>query len=345
MKDSLLKMKKYCLMLLFTVLYGTHALSVQDGMPETTDTDQKVIMPVIKIPYQPEDKDTLLVAGSIGESQQHFFDKTVSVKVKADGTVSYIFPDFQTTDKSEALKYARRKVISPFEVDPAKTIYLNIAYYSAMGHADHLFHLDGSIFKITHLPHHQKVSKILIEYLGDPIYSASDKYGKDFQDLDWSWIRNLHNMLEKGGTVYFEMRADEKIRQKELEKQHKSDSSLPILTDELQEIAENLIFLREEQKNSECPLAKGFLSKILLKPNAYSQRALKKSEIDQVLSHVFDDSNLPPAPQKAIQRFVVEKFTEYGFLATAVSFGAHNSFHIPDRFYDVVRIEAKSIRN
>lgn len=236
-------------------------------------------------------------------------------------------------NKEEALFYQQRRIISPMEVDPQHTLFLDINSvffdYDDGKFYDYV-HLKGNAFDLNELPFSIKVDKIIIEYLGDCLYA-----NQNFEKLDWLWLQNLHNILAPNGTIYFEMRADSLTSQDpKIEKASLSEKLFDIACD-----IEDLIHPPRPFK----PWRKADFER-----HKKGQSPQYKQYFNETTDEEFQilmDYKFPTVadPVLNIKKTLHDKFEENSFACNQIKYFKKHSFHhVPDRYYDIVRIEASS---
>ncbi|MDP1723520.1 MAG: hypothetical protein Q8L85_02320 [Alphaproteobacteria bacterium] len=243
--------------------------------------------------------------------------------------VHYHFEDgFSFQNKKEALDYQRRNITSPMEVYPENTLFLDVNDRMRDPYTyevNDYVHLKGDVFTLNELPFGLKVDKIVIEYLGDCLFA-----GKDFENLDWTWLRNLFGVLNPNGKVFFEMRADS------LTSQDAKIVKEP-LSDKLEAVESSIAWLVSS------PLGK--------KNRAYFEHMYKcGSEFFEDLSEeeftILMDYIFPVVVNHStkILKILREKFEINGFSCVSTKSFPRGSmcikWHIPNRYYSTVRIEA-----
>ncbi len=326
-----------------------------------------LVEPKLVEPFDKSKITTLAVAVRLKESQVHFFGghrvyvgtgngfakETIthngrildsrSIKSQEDIDIPMIFLDgdkvsflfeksengsdqYGKMNKQQALLRQKRKVISKMETNPKETIYMEISPIS-----DDFIHLIGDITKINRLPEGLKVSKIIVEYLGDDLFAK-----KDFDTFDWSFLKNLRNLLSKGGTILFEMRADTYTRQDKA-------PVLEELTEELKKAKWAVEEYIRQWSSLGCADEEGIRGLLQHKRNVKIlklNRSFTDQEIDLIFGHLHPEDSLPD-PSIKISEILENKFRENGFNRVSSSFNfAHNRQHIPTRFYNTVVIEA-----
>lgn len=226
-------------------------------------------------------------------------------------------------NKKEALQYQNRNIISPMEVDPEYTLFLDIndvIMDPYIGQINDYIHLKGSVFDLARLPFGIKVNKIVVEYLGDDLYE-----GKNFEVFDWTWMRNFQYVINPNGKVFFEMRIGMQTSQDpKIEK--------VILSKDLDTLALNLScqFKPWEDVLFDC------------------YYRINKNTMPALLNLTDEDlqalkSNLFPIvvdPAIKIAEILKEKFKSNGFLCLSIKDCPRQSInHIPNRFYRCLRFE------
>lgn len=249
-------------------------------------------------------------------------------------------PYLRTTDKQQALLRQNRQFNSFFcmETHPKETIYLDLHPIPRCGEGhgttdlDYV-HLAGDIQKINCLPEGQKVNKIVIEYLGDDLYGY-----KDFEMLDWNWLKNLHGLLNREGQVLFEMRADGKTAQ---DKAPALDELSPEL-EKAKTFIESMVSMAHSSKSIaqvHYEYLQHFRTNPYIVKKAALNRKLTHAETDLIAAHLGSATNLPK-PHVKITGILKEKFKKSGFNTDYDSIFVEKHTRMPTRFYDTVIIKA-----
>ncbi|MDP1723164.1 MAG: hypothetical protein Q8L85_00480 [Alphaproteobacteria bacterium] len=224
--------------------------------------------------------------------------------------VSYKFNDVNNniikfSNKKDALSYQNRNIISPIEVDPENTLYLDID-------TDCIVHLKGSVFDLIELPFSIKVDKIVIEYLGDRLYK-----NKDFNKINWNWLHQLHGIMNDGCKIYYEMR----------------NECLEYLHD-IKPFSSRLMkyipMFKAIIRSPEDATSKRFQ---FIRDQDFRFSQLKDEDFECLTDYVY--------PMRgAKQNDIVQKFIDNGFDYLSYNFFEKYSVsHIPNRFYNTIRIE------
>ena len=180
-------MKDLICLLLFSAVYV---------FASTSESAETVIFSedtFVELAFSPE-ADTLLIAGSMIESQKHFFPDTQIQDYFLCGNKLNFVIDDEEMSREEAMERIHWQSTSIFETDPSKTIYLNLVVPE-----NDFIHLKASAFSLKELPGKHKVKKILVEYLGDETFMGSFPF-------DFSWLSNLKDILVDDGEIFVEMR-------------------------------------------------------------------------------------------------------------------------------------------
>lgn len=323
--------------------------------------------------FDPEKINTLVVGAGILGSERHFFGSYCQMGgyrkeyVTASGhildetqkkdkhlykiprlildplnIVHYHFEDgFSFQNKNEALDYQNRKIMSPMEVYPENTLYLDLSDNNMLDpytyQRNDYIHLKGDVFALKELPFDLKVDKIVIEYLGDSLFA-----GKDFENLDWTWLRNLQGVLNSNGKVFFEMRADSLTSQDaEIVKEP--------LSDKLKDVANNIHSVMKSSYTKKTRLnfegmyryVSEFGCDFDSEVGSEFLEDLSEEEFKMLMDHIF-----PVAVDHGITILEIlrKKFEANGFSCVSTKSFPINvrnkQLHIPNRYYSTVRVEA-----
>jgi hypothetical protein len=181
--------------------------------------------------FDPEHVENLVIGSQLNESLTHFFGgrafrgnfevtwvnrhgKEIGTHIDNKKKEEEQIPDIRVEGKNvffdflvngdniaktwqEALKFQNRKVLSPYDCNPEKTIYLDRSDVNNIAKKD-IINFKGDVLKFDKMPKDIQFKKIVVEYLGDNFFESEKN---DLEQKILKILNNMKNMLTKDGVI------------------------------------------------------------------------------------------------------------------------------------------------